>query len=113
MSNSDNTTRIIKRIYSNRKTNNPLLVIYPDGKETWCQSVDIHGSSEQICKNGILTTLTEGHVVTHIALEKEDRKVKYQEGMVSWGGLEWASSYDDIDWGDVEVNQTVNGTSVE
>ena len=49
------------------------MVIYPDGKETWCQSVDIHGSSEQTCKNGILTTTTEGHVVTHIALEKEDR----------------------------------------
>ena len=113
MSKSDNTTRIIKRIYSKRKTNNPLLVIYPDGKETWCQSVDIHGSSEQICKNGILTTLTERHVVTHIALEKENRKVKYQEGMGSGGGLEWVSSYDDIDWGDVEVNQTVNGTSVE
>ena len=113
MSNSDNTTRIIKRIYSNRKTNNPLLVIYPDGKETWCQSVDVHGPSEQICKNGILTTTTEGHVVTHIALEKENRKVKYQEGMVSCGGLEWVSSYDDIDWGDVEVNTTYNGTSVE
>ena len=112
MSNSDNTTKIIKRIYSNRKTNNPLLVIYPDGKETWCQSVDIHGSSEQICKNGILTTTTEGHVVTHIALEKNE-KVKYQEGMVSCGGLEWASSYDDIDWDSTEVNQTVNGTSVE
>ena len=112
MSNSDNTTKIIKRIYSNRKTNNPLLVIYPDGKETWCQSVDIHGSSEQTCKNGILTTLTEGHVVTHIALEKKE-KVKYQEGMVSCGGLEWASSYDDIDWDSTEVNQTVNGTSVE
>ena len=113
MSNSDNTTKIIKRIYSNRQTNNPLLVIYPNGEETWCQSVDIHGSSEQICKNGILTTTTEGHVVTHIALEKEDRKVKYEPGMVSCGGLEWVSSYDDIDWGDVEVNTTVNGTSVE
>ena len=113
MSKSDNTTKIIKRIYSKRKTNNPLLVIYPDGKETWCQSVDIHGPSEQICKNGILTTTTEGHVVTHIALEKENKKVKYQEGMVSCGGLEWVSSYDDIDWGDVEVNTTYNGKSVE
>ena len=113
MSTSDNTTRIIKRIYSNRQTNNPLLVIYPNGKEIWCQSVDIHESSSTECKNGILTTTTNGHVVTHIALEKEDRKVQYQEGMVSCGGLEWVSSYDDIDWGDVEVNTTYNGTSVE
>ena len=98
MSKSDNTTRIIKRIYSNRKTNNPLLVIYPDGKETWCQSVDIHGSSEQTCKNGILTTTTEGHVVTHIALEKEDRKVKYVPGMISAAGVEWATDDQEIDF---------------
>ena len=89
MSKSDNTTRIIKRIYSKRKTNNPLLVIYPDGKETWCQSVDIHGSSEQTCKNGILTTTTDGHVVTHIALEKEEKeRVKYVPGMISCAGVE-------------------------
>ena len=98
MSKSDNTTRIIKRIYSKRKTNNPLLVIYPDGKETWCQSVDIHGPSEQTCKNGILTTLTEGHVVTHIALEKEDRKVKYVPGMISAAGVEWATNDQEIDF---------------
>ena len=98
MSTSDNTTRIIKRIYSKRKTNNPLLVIYPDGKETWCQSVDIHGPSEQTCKNGILTTLTEGHVVTHIALEKEDRKVKYVPGMISAAGVEWATDEQEIDF---------------
>tara|TARA_E500000081_G_C5871601_1_gene235167 strand:+ start:228 stop:530 length:303 start_codon:yes stop_codon:yes gene_type:complete len=98
MSKSDNTTRIIKRIYSKRKTNNPLLVIYPDGKETWCQSVDIHGPSEQTCKNGILTTLTEGHVVTHIALEKEDRKVKYVPGMISAAGVEWATDEQEIDF---------------
>ena len=98
MSTSDNTTKIIKRIYSNRQTNNPLLVIYPDGKETWCQSVDIHGPSEQTCKNGILTTLTEGHVVTHIALEKEDRKVKYVPGMISAAGVEWATDEQEIDF---------------
>ena len=98
MSKSDNTTKIIKRIYSKRKTNNPLLVIYPDGKETWCQSVDIHGPSEQTCKNGILTTLTEGHVVTHIALEKEDRKVKYVPGMISAAGVEWATDEQEIDF---------------
>ena len=98
MSTSDNTTRIIKRIYSKRKTNNPLLVIYPDGKETWCQSVDIHGGSMQSCKNGILTTTTEGHVVTHIALEKEDRKVKYVPGMISAAGVEWATDDQEIDF---------------
>jgi len=89
MSNSDNTTKIIKRIYSKRKTNNPLLVIYPNGKEIWCQSADIHESSSMECKNGILTTSTKGHVVTHIALEKEEREsVKYQPGMISCAGVE-------------------------
>ena len=91
MQHSKNQTQIIKRIYSKRKTNNPLLVIYPDGKEQWCQSVDIHESSSMECKNGILTTTTNGHVVTHIALEKEKRekeKVLYQPGMISAAGVE-------------------------
>ena len=91
MRTSEKETRIIKRIYSKRKTNNPLLVIYPDGKEVWCQSVDIHDSSSMECKNGILTTITEGHVVTHIALErteKEKEKVKYVPGMISGAGVE-------------------------
>ena len=91
MSTSEKETRIIKRIYSKRKTNNPLLVIYPDGKEVWCQSVDVHDSSSMECKNGILTTITEGHVVTHIALErteKEKEKVKYVPGMISGAGVE-------------------------
>ena len=82
-------TKIIKRIYTNRKTNNPLLVIYPTGEEVWCQTVDIHDSSSMECKNGILTTLTNGHVVTHIALErKEKEKVKYVPGMISGAGIE-------------------------
>ena len=98
MSKSDNTTKIIKRIYSKRKTNNPLLVIYPNGKAIWCQSVDIHESSSTECKNGILTTTTNGHVVTHIALEKEDRKVKYQPGMISAAGVEWALPDQEIDF---------------
>ena len=89
MRTSEKETRIIKRIYSKRKTNNPLLVIYPDGKEVWCQSVDIHDSSSMECKNGILTTITNGHVVTHIALErKEKEKVKYVPGMISGAGIE-------------------------
>jgi hypothetical protein len=40
------------------------------------------------CSHGILTTLTEGHVVTHIALEKEKEQVKYQPGMISGAGIE-------------------------
>ena len=101
MSNSDNTTKIIKRIYSKRKTNNPLLVIYPDGKEIWCQSVDIHEACAMECKNGILTTITKGHVVTHIALEKEEREsVKYVPGMISCAGVEWATDDQEIDFSD-------------
>ena len=89
MSISEKETRIIKRIYTNRKTNNPLLVIYPTGEEVWCQTVDIHDSSSMECKNGILTTLTNGHVVTHIALErKEKEQVKYVPGMISGAGIE-------------------------
>ena len=89
MSISEKETRIIKRIYTNRKTNNPLLVVYPNGEEVWCQTVDIHDSSSMECKNGILTTITNGHVVTHIALEKtEKEQVKYQPGMISGAGIE-------------------------
>ena len=87
--NKQKPTKIIKRIYTNRKTNNPLLVVYPNGEEVWCQTVDIHDSSSMECKNGILTTLTNGHVVTHIALErKEKEKVKYVPGMISGAGIE-------------------------
>ncbi len=97
--NQSKETRIIKRIYSKRKTNNPLLVIYPDNKEVWCQSVDIHESSSMECKNGILTTTTRGHVVTHIALERnEKRKVKYVPGMISAAGVEWAMENEEIDF---------------
>ena len=99
MSTSEKETRIIKRIYSKRKTNNPLLVVYPNGKEIWCQSVDIHESSSMECKNGILTTTTRGHVVTHIALERtEKEKVKYQPGMISAAGVEWATDEQEIDF---------------
>ena len=99
MSTSEKETRIIKRIFSKRKTNNPLLVVYPNGKEIWCQSVDIHESSSMECKNGILTTTTRGHVVTHIALERtEKEKVKYQPGMISAAGVEWATDEQEIDF---------------
>ena len=101
MPNSKNQTQIIKRIYSKRKTKNPLLVIYPDGKEVWCQSVDIHESSSMECKNGILTTTTNGHVVTHIALEQEEKeRVKYVPGMISAAGVEWATEDQKIDFTD-------------
>ena len=74
-------------------------MIYPNGKEVWCQSVDIHDSSSMECKNGILTTITEGHVVTHIALERtEKEKVKYQPGMISAAGVEWALPDQEIDF---------------
>ena len=99
MSTSEKETRIIKRIFSKRKTNNPLLVIYPNNKEVWCQSVDIHESSSMECKNGILTTTTRGHVVTHIALERTEKdKVKYQPGMISAAGVEWALPDQEIDF---------------
>ena len=99
MPNSKKPTKIIKRIYSKRKTNNPLLVIYPNNKEVWCSSVDIHDSSSMECKNGILTTTTEGHVVTHIALEKEEKEsVKYVPGMISCAGVEWATDDQKIDF---------------
>ena len=99
MSTSEKETKIIKRIFSKRKTNNPLLVIYPNNKEVWCQSVDIHESSSMECKNGILTTTTRGHVVTHIALERtEKEKVKYQPGMISAAGVEWALPDQEIDF---------------
>ena len=97
MSNHQKETRIIKRIYSKRKTNNPLLVLYPDGKEVWCQSVDIHENSTMECKNGILTTITKGHVVTHIALEEKET-ISYVPGMVSAAGVEWATDDEKIDF---------------
>ncbi len=101
MRTSEKETRIIKRIYSKRKTNNPLLVIYPNNKEVWCSSVDIHESSSMECKNGILTTITNGHVVTHIALEQEEKeRVKYVPGMISAAGVEWATEDQEIDFSD-------------
>ena len=76
---------------------NPILVIRPDNTEEWCNRVELHGSSTVQYDKHIVYTTTEEHVVTHIALEKKD-KVKYEPGMVSCGGLEWATSADDIDF---------------
>ena len=76
---------------------NPILVIRPDLTEEWCQRVELHGSSTVQYDKHIVYTTTEEHVVTHIALE-ENEKVKYEPGMVSCGGVEWATSGDDIDF---------------
>ena len=76
---------------------NPILVIRPDLTEEWCQRVELHGSSTVQYDKNIVYTTTEEHVVTHIALEKHE-KVKYEPGMVSCGGVEWATSADDIDF---------------
>ena len=76
---------------------NPILVIRPDLTEEWCQRVELHGSSTVQYDKNIVYTTTEEHVVTHIALE-ENEKVKYEPGMVSCGGVEWATSADDIDF---------------
>ena len=68
MSNSDNITKIIKRIYSKRKTNNPLLVVYPSGEGSMVSVCRYTWYSVQTCKNGILTTTTEGscsHNISH------------------------------------------------
>lgn len=76
---------------------NPILVIRPDLTEEWCQRVELHGSSTVQYDKHIVYTTTEEHVVTHVALEKHE-KVKYEPGMVSCGGVEWATSADDIDF---------------
>ena len=76
---------------------NPILVIRPDNTEEWCHRVELHGSSTVQYDKHIVYTTTEEHVVTHIALE-ENEKVKYEPGMVSCGGVEWATSADDIDF---------------
>ena len=76
---------------------NPILVIRPDLTEEWCQKVELFGSSTVQYDKHIVYTTTEEHVVTHIALE-ENEKVKYEPGIVSCGGVEWATSADDIDF---------------
>ena len=76
---------------------NPILVIRPDNTEEWCNRVELFGSSTVQYDKHIVYTTTEEHVVTHIALEKHE-KVKYEPGMVSCGGVEWATSADDIDF---------------
>ena len=90
-------TRIIVNYDIIGEVMNPILVIRPDLTEEWCQRVELHGSSTVQYDKHIVYTTTEEHVVTHIALEKNE-KVKYEPGMVSCGGVEWATSADDIDF---------------
>ena len=90
-------TRIIVNYEIIGEVMNPILVIRPDLTEEWCQKVELHGSSTVQYDKNIVYTTTEEHVVTHIALEKHE-KVKYEPGMVSCGGVEWATSADDIDF---------------
>ena len=90
-------TRIIVNYEIIGEVMNPILVIRPDLTEEWCQKVELFGSSTVQYDKHIVYTTTEEHVVTHIALEKKD-KVKYEPGMVSCGGVEWATSADDIDF---------------
>ena len=97
--NQSKETRIIKRIYSKRKTNNPLLVIYPDNKEVWCNRVELFGTSTVQYDKHIVYTTTQEHVVTHIALEKHEKEsVQYEPGMVSCAGVEWATEDQEIDF---------------
>ena len=90
-------TRIIVNYEIIGEVMNPILVIRPDLTEEWCQRVELHGSSTVQYDKHIVYTTTEEHVVTHVALEKHE-KVKYEPGMVSCGGVEWATSADDIDF---------------
>ena len=90
-------TRIIVNYDIIGEVMNPILVIRPDNTEEWCNRVELHGSSTVQYDKHIVYTTTEEHVVTHVALEKHE-KVKYEPGMVSCGGVEWATSADDIDF---------------
>ena len=90
-------TRIIVNYEIIGEVMKPILVIRPDLTEEWCQRVELHGSSTVQYDKHIVYTTTEEHVVTHVALEKHE-KVKYEPGMVSCGGVEWATSADDIDF---------------
>ena len=90
-------TRIIVNYEIIGEVMNPILVIRPDNTEEWCNRVELFGSSTVQYDKHIVYTTTEEHVVTHIALE-ENEKVKYEPGMVSCGGVEWTTSADDIDF---------------
>ena len=92
-------TRIIVNYEIVGEVMNPILVIRPDNTEEWCNKVDVHGESTVQYDKHIVYTSTEGHVVTHIALEDHEREsVKYEPGMVSCAGVEWTTDDQKIDF---------------
>ena len=92
-------TRIIVNYEIIGEVMNPILVIRPDNTEEWCNRVELFGSSTVQYDKHIVYTTTEEHVVTHIALERtEKEKVKYQPGMISAAGVEWATDEQEIDF---------------
>ena len=92
-------TKIIVNYETLGKVNNPILVIRPDLTEEWCNSVELFGTSTVQYDKHIVYTTTQEHVVTHIALEKHEKEsVKYEPGMVSCAGVEWATEDQEIDF---------------
>ena len=96
---SKSETRIIVNYETLGKVNNPILVIYPDNKEVWCNRVELFGTSTVQYDKHIVYTSTQEHVVTHIALEDHEKEsVRYEPGMVSCAGVEWATEDQEIDF---------------
>lgn len=96
---SKTETRIIVNYETLGKVMNPILVIRPDLTEEWCNRVELFGTSTVQYDKHIVYTTTQEHVVTHIALEKHEKEsVKYEPGMVSCAGVEWATEDQDIDF---------------
>ena len=92
-------TRIIVNYNIIGEVQNPILVVRPDNTEEWCNKVEIHSDSTVQYNKNIVYTTTEGHVVTHIALEDHEREsVKYEPGMVSCAGVEWTTENQEIDF---------------
>ena len=92
-------TKIIVNYETLGKVNNPILVIRPDLTEEWCNSVELFGTSTVQYDKHIVYTTTQEHVVTHIALEKNEKEsVKYEPGMISCAGVEWATEDQEIDF---------------
>ena len=92
-------TKILVNSETLGKVNNPILVIRPDLTEEWCNSVELFGTSTVQYDKHIVYTTTQEHVVTHIALEKNEKEsVQYEPGMVSCAGVEWATEDQDIDF---------------
>ena len=96
---SKTETKIIVNYETLGKVMNPILVIRPDLTEEWCNRVELFGTSTVQYDKHIVYTTTQEHVVTHIALEKHEKEsVKYEPGMVSCAGVEWATEDQDIDF---------------